>query len=434
MSLLPLWTSHELETVFGVKIAASWNSYGVSIDSRTIEKGDLFFALSGPNFDGHGYVKSALDAGAAGVVVSKNVEGVSGDKLIIVEDVMEALIALGKAGRNRVNVPIIAVTGSVGKTGTKEALKAALSRHKKTHASILSYNNDVGVPLSLARMPYDTEYGIFEMGMNHSGELAELVKLVRPDVAIVTTVELAHSEFFENVEEIADAKAEIFTSMNNGGTAVLNYDNPHFERLKAKAEAAGVQKIISFGNDDLADVTVLRYFFHDTCSCVIADIMGKVMTYKVGMLGYHWVMNSLAVLAAVDAGVDAVDAAMDAFSGNTSQPCLGSIVEALRGSERDSGLDAEWIRKISFYWEAVRDQYAAFESISQSPASEVYLHEMPGGQFTNLKEQARSLGLESRWHEVARAYHDANQMFGDIVKVTPSSKVVGDMALMMVSQ
>lgn len=301
MSLLPLWTSHELETVFGVKIAASWNSYGVSIDSRTIEKGDLFFALSGPNFDGHGYVKSALDAGAAGVVVSKNVEGVSGDKLIIVEDVMEALIALGKAGRNRVNVPIIAVTGSVGKTGTKEALKAALSRHKKTHASILSYNNDVGVPLSLARMPYDTEYGIFEMGMNHSGELAELVKLVRPDVAIVTTVELAHSEFFENVEEIADAKAEIFTSMNNGGTAVLNYDNPHFERLKAKAEAAGVQKIISFGNDDLADVTVLRYFFHDTCSCVIADIMGKVMTYKVGMLGYHWVMNSLAVLAAVDA-------------------------------------------------------------------------------------------------------------------------------------
>ncbi len=140
------------------------------------------------------------------------------------------------------------------------------------------------------------------------------------------------------------------------------------------------------------------------------------------------------ILAAVDAGVDAVDAAMDAFSGNTSQPCLGSIVEALRGSERDSGLDAEWIRKISFYWEAVRDQYAAFESISQSPASEVYLHEMPGGQFTNLKEQARSLGLESRWHEVARAYHDANNMFGDIVKVTPSSKVVGDMALMMVSQ
>ena len=140
------------------------------------------------------------------------------------------------------------------------------------------------------------------------------------------------------------------------------------------------------------------------------------------------------VLAAVESGVDAIDAAMDAFSGNTSQPCLGSIVEALKGSERDPGLDPEWIRRISFYWEAVRNQYAAFESDLKGPASEVYLHEMPGGQFTNLKEQARSLGLEARWHEVAQAYHDVNLMFGDIVKVTPSSKVVGDMALMMVSQ
>ena len=122
------------------------------------------------------------------------------------------------------------------------------------------------------------------------------------------------------------------------------------------------------------------------------------------------------------------------FSGNTSQPCLGSIVEALKGTERDPGLDPEWIRSISFYWEAVRNQYAAFESDLKGPASEVYLHEMPGGQFTNLKEQARSLGLETRWHEVAQAYHDVNLMFGDIVKVTPSSKVVGDMALMMVSQ
>jgi len=301
MSLLPLWTSQELEMVFGVKIAESWNSFGVSIDSRTLEEGDLFFAISGPNFDGHSYVKSAFDKGAAAAVVSKTVDGVDPARLVVVDDVMEALIKLGKAGRDRVDIPIIAVTGSVGKTGTKEALRAALSRYRKTHASVLSYNNDVGVPLSLARMPYDAEYGIFEIGMNHAGELAELVKLVRPDVAIITTVELAHSEFFENVEEIADAKAEIFTSMNKGGVAVLNYDNPHFARLTKKAEQAGVKKIISFGNNELADVKVLRHFFHDTCSCVIADIMGKVMTYKVGMLGYHWVMNSLAVLATVDA-------------------------------------------------------------------------------------------------------------------------------------
>jgi len=145
-------------------------------------------------------------------------------------------------------------------------------------------------------------------------------------------------------------------------------------------------------------------------------------------------ISAATVLAAIDAGVDAVDAAMDAFSGNTSQPCLGSIVEALSGTDRDPGLDPEWIRRISFYWEAVRAQYAAFESDLKGPASEVYLHEMPGGQFTNLKEQARSLGLETRWHEVAQTYADVNRMFGDIVKVTPSSKVVGDMALMMVAQ
>jgi pyruvate carboxylase len=145
-------------------------------------------------------------------------------------------------------------------------------------------------------------------------------------------------------------------------------------------------------------------------------------------------ISAATVLAAVEAGVDAVDAAMDAFSGNTSQPCLGSIVEALKDTERQTGLDPAAIRGISFYWEAVRNQYAAFESDLKGPASEVYLHEMPGGQFTNLKEQARSLGLETRWHEVAQSYHDVNLMFGDIVKVTPSSKVVGDMALMMVSQ
>ncbi|MDX8441188.1 pyruvate carboxylase [Mesorhizobium australafricanum] len=145
-------------------------------------------------------------------------------------------------------------------------------------------------------------------------------------------------------------------------------------------------------------------------------------------------LSAATVLAAVESGADAIDAAMDSFSGNTSQPCLGSIVEALKGTERDPGLDPQWIRRISFYWEAVRNQYVAFESDLKGPASEVYLHEMPGGQFTNLKEQARSLGLETRWHEVAQAYHDVNLMFGDIVKVTPSSKVVGDMALMMISQ
>ena len=170
-----------------------------------------------------------------------------------------------------------------------------------------------------------------------------------------------------------------------------------------------------------------------------ATILFKALREEIGLpVHFHTHdtsgISAATVLAAVDAGVDAIDAAMDALSGNTSQPCMGSIVAALRGTERDPGFSRDTIDQISFYWEAVRNQYAAFESDLKGPASEVYLHEMPGGQFTNLKEQARSMGLDSRWHEVARAYSDVNQMFGDVVKVTPSSKVVGDMALMMISQ
>ena len=204
------------------------------------------------------------------------------------------------------------------------------------------------------------------------------------------------------------------------------YDLKYYTELARDLEAAGAHIIAV---KDMAGLL----------KPAAATVLFKALREETGLpIHFHTHdtsgISAATVLAAVDAGVDAVDAAMDALSGNTSQPCLGSIVEALTGSERDPGLDPEWIRKISFYWEAVRNQYAAFESDLKGPASEVYLHEMPGGQFTNLKEQARSLGLETRWHEVAQAYSDANRMFGDIVKVTPSSKVVGDMALMMVSQ
>ncbi|WP_321397733.1 UDP-N-acetylmuramoylalanyl-D-glutamyl-2,6-diaminopimelate--D-alanyl-D-alanine ligase [Emcibacter sp.] len=294
-----LWTGRELADVWKVEIDDNLACYGVSIDSRTVEDGDLFFALVGPNSDGHDYVKMSLEKGAAAAVVTHILEDVDPDRQIVVPDAFDALVKLGRAARARVDIPIIAVTGSAGKTGTKEALRLALSRDKKTHASILSYNNEIGVPLSLARMPRDAAYGIFEMGMNHKGELAKLVKLVRPHVAIITTVELAHGEFFENVEEIADAKAEILTCMEGEGVAILNHDNDHYARLEQRAREAGVGRVISFGSDPAADVHILRQVMHDTCSCVVADLCGKVMVYKVGMLGQHWIMNSLAVLAAV---------------------------------------------------------------------------------------------------------------------------------------
>jgi len=301
MTIYPLWTDQEIGAILGGEGAGNMSCMGISIDSRTLESDDLFFALIGPNSDGHDHVKMAIAKGAVGAVVSKPVEGLDPDLLVMVDDVKIALEKLAHAARARVDIPIIAITGSVGKTGTKEALKTALNRHKKVHASILSYNNDIGVPLSLARMPRDVDFGIFELGMNHAGELSPLSKMVRPHVAIITTIELAHSEFFKDIDAIADAKAEIFDGVMPQGTVILNHDNRQFGRLYDKAEKAGIKNIISFGSDDSAQVNIIRQVFHDTCSCVIANIKDKVMTFKVGMLGHHWVMNSLAILAAVDA-------------------------------------------------------------------------------------------------------------------------------------
>ncbi|MFC6490609.1 pyruvate carboxylase, partial [Nitratireductor sp. GCM10026969] len=208
--------------------------------------------------------------------------------------------------------------------------------------------------------------------------------------------------------------------------ARAKYDLKYYVKLTKELEAAGAHIISIKDMGGLLKPAAARVLFKALRE--ETDLPIHFHTHDTSGI------SAATVLAAAEAGVDAVDAAMDALSGNTSQPCLGSIVEALKGDERDTGLDMEWVRRISFYWEAVRNQYAAFESDLKGPASEVYLHEMPGGQFTNLKEQARSLGLETRWHDVARTYRDVNMMFGDIVKVTPSSKVVGDLALMMVSQ
>ncbi len=301
MTISPLWTGAEVAEILGSDGTENWSCMGISIDSRTLQEGDLFFALIGPNSDGHDHVKMAVAKGAVAVVVSKKVNGLDPKFLVVVDDVKIALDKLARAGRARVDVPIIAITGSVGKTGTKEALKTALNRNKKVHASVLSYNNDIGVPLSLARMPRDVDFGIFELGMNHAGELGLLSRMVRPDVALITTVELAHSAFFKDVDEIADAKAEIFEGLMPEGTVILNHDNNQFDRLYDKAQKEGIKNIISFGAHEAADVMAIKQIFNDTCSCVIASVNNKVMTFKVGMLGQHWVMNSLAILAVVDA-------------------------------------------------------------------------------------------------------------------------------------
>ena len=226
------------------------------LNSREIGKGDLFFAMKGEATDGHLFIDKAFANGAAGAIVSEPVAYPH----ILVEDTMAALNALGIASRDRMQGKIIGVTGSAGKTGTKEALYAALDRSSrgKAHRSVKSYNNHVGVPLSLSRMPRDTQYGVFEMGMNHPGELRELTKLVRPHAAIVTTIAPAHIEFFKDEAAIADAKAEIFEGLMPGGAAILPADNPQYWRLRAAAEKYA-DNIVSFGFSAEADVRVLDH-------------------------------------------------------------------------------------------------------------------------------------------------------------------------------
>jgi UDP-N-acetylmuramoyl-tripeptide--D-alanyl-D-alanine ligase len=297
-----LWTAAEIAAATGGTGSTVWSASGVSIDSRTVATGDLFIALAGENFDGHDFVADALKRGAAGALVSRKPEDLPASApLIQVRDTLEALTALGRAGRARSKARVIAVTGSVGKTGTKEALRRSLERQGRTVASAASLNNHWGVPLSLARMPAETAYGVFEIGMNHPGEIAALTRLVRPDVAVITTISPAHLGFFPSVEAIADAKAEIFQGMHHNGVAVLNRDNPHFDRLAAAARACGVTRIMGFGEHAQANVRVIHSHLYSTASAVTAMVVDEIVDYCLSLPGRHWVLNSLAVMAAVRA-------------------------------------------------------------------------------------------------------------------------------------
>ncbi|MGV8996697.1 MAG: UDP-N-acetylmuramoylalanyl-D-glutamyl-2,6-diaminopimelate--D-alanyl-D-alanine ligase [Parvibaculaceae bacterium] len=299
----PLWTKAEVVAATkGEATGADWIANGVSIDSRTVQKDDLFVAIKGDNTDGHAYVAKAFEGGAAAAIVSDVTDAMrAAGPLVIVPDALEALNELGRTARRRTGAKIVAVTGSVGKTGTKEALRVLLSEQGATHVSALSYNNLWGVPLSLARMPAATEYGVLEIGMNHAGEITPLSKLVEPFVTLITTVEAVHMAHFNSIEDIADAKAEIFDGMQAGGIAILNRDNPHYERLAKRAKAAGAGRIISFGEHPDADAHLEKVALKDTCSCVSASICGTPVTYKLGVPGRHIVMNSLAMLACIKA-------------------------------------------------------------------------------------------------------------------------------------
>ena len=305
----PLWTADAVAAATGGSASAPFEAQNVCFDSREVIGGELFVAMRGAAMDGHGFIASALERGAAGVVCERLVDAPH----VLVPDAFAALQGLAAAARARAgDATIVGVTGSVGKTGTKEALRAAFARMAEaTHASVKSYNNHTGVPLSLARMPADTRFGVFEMGMNHAGEIAALTRQVRPHVAVVTWVADAHIENFPDGEAgIAAAKAEIFEGLMPGGTAILPADNAHAATLRAAAERHAA-RVLSFGQREGADVRALAWRATAAGTELTADVAGERVACTVGMAGRHWVNNALAVLAAVHAaGGDLAEAGL----------------------------------------------------------------------------------------------------------------------------
>ena len=304
-----LWTSDEVARALSPSvITAPFAATGVTFDSRAVGKGELFFALSGETTDGHRFVADALGRGAAAAVVSRDIAAAG--PLVRVPDTMKALVDLGRAGRRRSTARIASVTGSVGKTSTKDALRVMLGAQAKTSASAASFNNHVGVPISLARLTREARYGVFEIGMNHPGEIEPLARQVEAHVGAITNVGPVHIGHMGSEEAIADEKGCLFAGMAEGAVAVLNRDSRHYERLAGQARRFGVSRIMGFGRDEAAEARLLSCNLQDWGSDVAALIHGRRIEYRLGAAGEHWVLNSLAALSVVEAlGANLVEAA-----------------------------------------------------------------------------------------------------------------------------
>jgi UDP-N-acetylmuramoyl-tripeptide--D-alanyl-D-alanine ligase len=297
-----LWTSAEAEAATLGAASAPFAASGVSIDTRTLKPGDLFVALNGDARDGHEFVRAAFAAKASAALVSRTPPGVSERaSLLTIANTLRGLEDLGRASRARSHAKIIAVTGSAGKTTTKEMLRLACGALGATHASAASYNNHWGVPLSLASMPREVEFGIFEIGMNHFGEIRSLVSFVRPHVALITTIAPAHLEFFGSCEAIADAKSEIFESIVPGGAAVLPADSPYAERLRARAKQANVGRILSFGKGEGADARLVSLQDSAEGMRIEAQVLGREAHFRMQASGLHLAINAVGALLAIAA-------------------------------------------------------------------------------------------------------------------------------------
>ena len=337
----PLWTPKDASEAANGITRGSWKATGVSIDSRTARPGDLFVALQGPNFDGHDYAEKAFENGCAAAMVTKTIAGYE-KQCLLVNDTMAGLQGLGLAARDRAEATIFGITGSVGKTGTKEALRACLDRLGPVHATQGNLNNHIGVPLTLARMPSHVEAAVIEMGMNHPGEIAPLSEMAGPDVAMITSVTNAHIEFFADESGIADEKADIFAGLQGLCTAVLPKDNRWYDRLHRKAEDLGADSILSFGQADDADVRLTDVKAVPDGSEVTIDMAGTPLTFALGLPGRHWAVNATGIIACLMAADRNVAEAIDVFADMVPSPGRGERTVLEKGDGKALLIDESY--------------------------------------------------------------------------------------------
>jgi UDP-N-acetylmuramoyl-tripeptide--D-alanyl-D-alanine ligase len=378
-----LWTSAEAEAATLGKASRAFETNGLSIDTRTLQKGDLFVALQGEARDGHEFVAAALKAGAGAALVMHRPDGVAADApLLTVGHTLRGLEDLARASRARTNAKIVAVTGSAGKTTTKEMLRLAFGALGTTHASAASYNNHWGVPLSLASMPSEIQFGIFEVGMNHFGELRNLVSFVRPHIALVTTIAPAHLEFFGNCEAIADAKSEIFEGILPGGTALIPSDSPYHDRLKARAQQAHVGRIVSFGAK--GDARLISHTDTPEGVRIKADIFGTTVETQLGSPGAHIAQNAVGALASV--------AALD-----------GDVLNAAAALRKFAAVEGRGTRFDSAGVDVIDESYNANPASMAAALAVLGAAQPKGGRRIAILGDMLEMGPETRAHHAGLA-------------------------------
>lgn len=379
----PLWTASELNMALSTNVDENITAYGVAIDSRTVKTGDLFVALKTEKNDGHNYVKQALEKGAVACIVDHKIEDIFVENQIIVPDTLKALEALARFARMRTNATVVGVTGSCGKTSIKEMLASCLEKQGKTYKTKKNFNNNLGVPFTLANMPADTQYAVIEMGISHTGEMTELSDFTRPNVTVVTNIAPAHQEFFADTRAIAAEKIHIVDYQSKEGAIVLNTDDAQYQFLADTATGAGLKKIIRFGKSEKADFRLISATLQGNKTHVVAEWHGEKLIYNLNFIGEHFALNSLAILAIIDAVGASVDQALQDIQ--SLQPLQG------RGQIEDVIIDGKTIHIIDDAYNAnPASMTASIKAFGMRPGNKIAVI----GDMLELGEKSYEMHLD----------------------------------------